>query len=115
MDLSRTTEALWRLGSRMKPDLEPVHTALEPLQDLLAAAGATYKLVGGLAVIHHGYERLTNDIDILITREAADRLDAYLECTVDQPCIYRLRLVAYAVGYPRLGGFGWASHNNPNP
>ena len=37
--------------------------------DTLQRAGIDYALCGGLAVIVHGYPRLTRDIDLLIREE----------------------------------------------
>jgi hypothetical protein len=35
-------------------------------------------VIGGLAVAHHGYARITRDVDILVSREQAGRLLRYL-------------------------------------
>jgi hypothetical protein len=52
----------------MNPDLPAVDVALADIRKLLHAAGVPFKLVGGLAVVHHGYPRTTEDIDVLIER-----------------------------------------------
>lgn len=52
----------------MNPDLPAVDVALADVRKLLHAAGVPFKLVGGLAVVHHGYPRTTEDIDVLIER-----------------------------------------------
>ncbi len=52
----------------------------EALPDLLAAlreSGIPFKVVGGLAVIHHGYRRLTEDIDIIIDATERHRIDPF--------------------------------------
>lgn len=41
---------------------------------MLARAEVTYALVGGIAVIHHGYVRTTQDIDLLLDRHEAGRV-----------------------------------------
>ncbi|HWL85277.1 MAG TPA: hypothetical protein VNO21_05720 [Polyangiaceae bacterium] len=56
--------------------MSEVDTAFVALRALLAEVDAPYKLVGGLAVIHHGYERLTVDIDLLVGREALEAIKA---------------------------------------
>lgn len=46
--------------------LPEVEVALPALRSLLSSAGVPYLVVGGVAVIHHGYERTTKDLDVLI-------------------------------------------------
>lgn len=52
----------------MNPDLPAVDVALPDVRKLLRDAGVAFKLVGGLAVVHHGYARTTEAIDVLIAR-----------------------------------------------
>ncbi len=60
-------------GEHLAPDIQE-------LVRLLDAHGVRYLLVGGEAVIHHGYPRLTGDVDFFFeqTRENGDRLFAAL-------------------------------------
>ena len=58
----------------MRPDLPLVEQALESARRLFAEAGVTYLLVGGVAVIHHGYVRTTRDLDVLLERRDAASL-----------------------------------------
>ncbi len=58
----------------MKPDLERVDVALAAVRALFHAAELPFKIAGGLAVIHHGYERLTNDVDVLVAKDAVGKL-----------------------------------------
>lgn len=46
-----------------------VHAALEKLTRLLAEASIPYALVGAMALNEYGYRRVTEDIDILLTKE----------------------------------------------
>jgi hypothetical protein len=62
----------------MRPDLPAVDQGLAALRAALAEAGVAYALVGGVAVLHHGYVRSTRDLDLLISREALDRALAAL-------------------------------------
>ncbi len=55
-----------------------VDEAIAPTRALLDAARVDYKLIGGLAVIHHGYARLTVDIDVIVERGAHSRLEPLL-------------------------------------
>lgn len=50
-----------------------VHEALRRLADRLREEGIEYALVGGLALVAHGYRRFTEDIDLLMTSEGLDR------------------------------------------
>ena len=62
----------------MSDDVDRVDAALPPLRRLLESAGVAFRLVGGVAVVHHGYVRTTRDVDVLLAREAAERLDPLL-------------------------------------
>ena len=44
----------------------PVDETLERVAELLRDAGIPFALVGGFAVIEHGYERLTRDVNLLV-------------------------------------------------
>lgn len=66
------------VAAEVRRSVSRVDQALPALRRLLETAGAEYKLVGGLAVVHHGYVRTTENVDVLITREASRRLDVLL-------------------------------------
>lgn len=80
--MDETVAALSRIrrfvGS-MKPDVPAIDDALPELRRLLAASGVRYRLVGGVAVVHHGYVRATEDLDVLVPADALDALDAACE------------------------------------
>lgn len=65
-----------RFARAMSSSIPPVDEAIADLLALLHASGRPFRIVGGLAVIHHGYVRATRDIDVLIT--AAHGLDPLL-------------------------------------
>ena len=48
--------------------------ALATLEDLSRKEGIPLAIVGGLAAIHHGYERFTNDIDVVVRSRNLDIL-----------------------------------------
>jgi len=76
-----TADALARLrqfARPVNPDLPPVDMALGALRALLESAGAKFKLVGGVAVVHHGYARTTVDVDVLIDSDGPTRLRSSL-------------------------------------
>jgi len=49
----------------MSSTVSPVDLALPATRALLLASGAPFRIVGGIAVVHHGYARTTDDIDVL--------------------------------------------------
>jgi hypothetical protein len=56
-----------------------VHQALRKIVKRLEALEIPYVIVGGMALVHHGYRRFTDDVDILVTRESLDRLHREVE------------------------------------
>ncbi|HEY5923639.1 MAG TPA: hypothetical protein VIV11_18285 [Kofleriaceae bacterium] len=46
-----------------------VHRAMHELAKDLEEAGIPYAIVGAMALNEHGYERVTTDVDVLLTRE----------------------------------------------
>lgn len=53
----------------MSTSVPAVEDTLPALLALLRATGRPFRIVGGLAVIHHGYVRATRDVDVLVTRD----------------------------------------------
>src|SRR5215510_14264985 len=51
-----------------------VQYALQKLTGVLDAIGIPYATAGAMALNHHGYRRVTVDIDVLLTRDGLDRL-----------------------------------------
>lgn len=49
-----------------------VQRALEKLARLLEEAGIPYAIVGGLALNEYGYRRVTEDVDVLLTRQGLE-------------------------------------------
>jgi|SRR5580658_9604508 hypothetical protein len=67
--MDSTVEALARLGRfarAMMPTSHSADLALPAARALLADVGGHYLIVGGVAVVHHGYLRTTEDIDVLV-------------------------------------------------
>jgi len=76
-----TTAALARVrrfAHPMAADIPPVDLALPAVRQLLKATGVSFRIVGGVAVTHHGYVRTTEDIDVLIEEKAQERIDQEL-------------------------------------
>jgi hypothetical protein len=51
-----------------------VQYALQKLIGVLDATGIPYAIAGAMALNHHGYRRVTVDVDVLLTRDGLDRL-----------------------------------------
>jgi hypothetical protein len=61
----------------MKSD--PVHETLRKVTSRLADLGIPYAVVGGMALVAHGYDRTTVDVDILLAAAALDQAQTSLE------------------------------------
>jgi hypothetical protein len=73
-------QLLYQGGERMRREASAyfagsgaLHDALYRLTKRLDAASIPYALLGGLALAEHGYPRLTQDIDLLLTKEGLER------------------------------------------
>jgi hypothetical protein len=51
---------------------DPVHKALRAMVKRLEKAGIPYAIAGGMAVKAHGYRRMTDDVDFLVTAEGLE-------------------------------------------
>ena len=52
------------------PERSRIETALAALSRALSALGAPWMVIGGIAVIAHGVQRMTTDIDAVIRGDA---------------------------------------------
>jgi hypothetical protein len=73
-------QALRQGGERMLREADAyfagrgrLHGALRRLVQRLDAEGIPYALLGGLALAEHGYPRLTEDVDVLLTPSGLER------------------------------------------
>jgi hypothetical protein len=55
-----------------------LHVTLQRLAQRLTAEGIAYALIGGLAMAEHGYARLTEDIDLVLTPAGLERFSQRL-------------------------------------
>lgn len=74
MDRTEATLGRLRRFARMIRELPEVDEVLTPLRAWLE--GTSYRIVGGVAVVHHGYPRTTEDIDVLVAADAIAKLAA---------------------------------------
>ncbi len=87
MTISDAAEALLtleRLVAAVKGEdasSSKVAKALATLKDLSRKEGIAMAIVGGLAAIHHGYQRFTKDIDVVVDNKHLDVLRASLRNT----------------------------------
>ena len=76
MSVPKATDSLWASfleGSRFFMNEGPVHQTLRTLAKRLEEEGIDYAVVGGMALVAHGYRRFTEDIDLLLTPESLQR------------------------------------------
>ena len=57
----------------------PVHETLRRIVDKLTELGVPYSVAGGMALVAHGYNRTTVDVDILVTAEGLQRIHQSLD------------------------------------
>jgi len=58
---------------------DPVHQTLRKITSRLDELGISYAVVGGMALVAHGYDRTTTDVDILLTAQGLEQAHAALE------------------------------------
>lgn len=58
---------------------DPVHRTLRSIQHRLAELEIPYAIVGGMALVAHGYDRTTVDVDVLVTEQGLAALHKSLE------------------------------------
>jgi hypothetical protein len=71
----------WALdeGSMHFSESNQVHDTMRRLTARLRELGIPHAVVGGMAMFAHGFRRFTEDVDLLVTREAMDRIKRELE------------------------------------
>jgi hypothetical protein len=71
----------WALseGSQFFEGKSKVQDALRKITKRLTDLGISYSIVGGMALFQHGYRRFTEDIDLLVTKDALKRIHAELD------------------------------------
>ena len=57
---------------------DPVHRTLTAIARRLDEAAVPYAVAGGMALVAHGYDRTTVDVDVLVTAEGLDVIQRLL-------------------------------------
>lgn len=76
MSVPKASDSIWASfleGSRFFMKEGAVHVALRRLAERLEQEQVDYAIVGGMALVAHGYRRFTEDIHVLMTPESLDR------------------------------------------
>lgn len=79
--MSETARILARVvafARSVRTDVPAVDEALAELRAVLAREGVEYVIVGGVAVLHHGYARTTRDVDVLVDADGLARIETAL-------------------------------------
>jgi len=74
-------DSRWALseGSKFFEEKSAVQETLRKITTRLGELGIDYAVVGGMALFHHGFRRFTEDVDLLVTREALKEIHHKLE------------------------------------
>lgn len=67
-------ESAIQLASRFFMRDDPVHESLRSITKRLADLQIPYAVVGGMALVAHGYDRTTADVDVLVSKEGLDAI-----------------------------------------
>src|SRR5688572_22644297 len=77
--LDANTEWALREGSMHFESGSAVHKTLRKITRRLDEIGVPYAVVGGMAMLLHGYRRFTEDVDLLVTPEGLAEVHRQLE------------------------------------
>lgn len=70
----RGGSAAIREASRFFMQTDAVYNSLQSITERLASLNVPYAVVGGMALVAHGYRRTTEDVDILVTPEGLETI-----------------------------------------
>jgi hypothetical protein len=77
--MRRGGSAAMAIASRFFTRDDPVHQSLRRIARRLSERNVSYAVLGGMALVAHGYNRTTEDVDVLVTAEGLVRVRASLE------------------------------------
>ena len=72
--MSRGGETAIREAAKFFMKTDPVHQSLHEIARRLTELGIDYAVAGGMALVAHGYDRTTVDVDILVTERGLDAI-----------------------------------------
>ena len=77
--MERGGEAAIRTAGRFFMKDDPVHQTLRAITQRLAKLQIPYCVAGGMALVAHGYDRTTVDVDVIVTEEGLAAIHQNLE------------------------------------
>src|SRR5579871_2685505 len=77
--MRRGGDAAIRQAASFFMQTDPVHRTLREIATRLDELGIPYAIAGGMALVAHGYDRTTVDVDILLTPDGLARAHQALE------------------------------------
>jgi len=77
--LNRDVRWAFREGAMHFDKDNSVHASLQTITKRLRELNIPYVVVGGMAMFFHGYRRFTEDVDLLVSRDALREIHARLE------------------------------------
>src|SRR5580693_6187457 len=77
--MRRGGESALKAAAKFFMGTDPVHQALRFIAARLNQLQIGYAIAGGMALVAHGYERTTQDVDILLTAEDLAKAQSKLE------------------------------------
>jgi hypothetical protein len=77
--LDRDFELALREASLYFEGVNTVHITLRRLAQRLDDLGVDYAIAGGMCLFRHGFQRVTRDVDVLVTREGLAQIHEHLE------------------------------------
>ena len=72
--MERGGESAVRMAARFFMKDDPVHQTLKTITQRLMELHIPYCIAGGMALVAHGYDRTTADIDIIVTEESLTQI-----------------------------------------
>lgn len=72
--MSRGGETAIREAAKFFMKSDPVHQSLREITRRLSELQIDYAVAGGMALVAHGYDRTTVDVDILVTEKGLDAI-----------------------------------------
>lgn len=78
-NLANDWQLALREGSMYFDNDSTVHKTLRRIAQRLEEIGVDYAIAGGMCVSRHGFQRFTQDVDVLVTPEGLTKLQSSLE------------------------------------